>query len=149
MSTDAPRPFQVTLSAVLQIVDLVLGVEGLVVFHRPLVAILIHKSALATQLAFAIPLLLLLGLVCATYLGQNWARITVTALQLLGFLFFVATNASSAYQRAVFLASGSQSVWTVIRLSIAAAAIILLYRPASNRWFSRAPNPDAVAPPKA
>jgi hypothetical protein len=143
MSKDVSRPFHVTLSAVLQLLDLSLSVEGVFVFHRSLVTLLIHRASLSAQLAFAAPLLALLGLIYAVYRGYNRARITVTVLQSLGFLVVAIRMAFSAYRRAVFLASGAESVWMVIRLSIAVAAILLLYTHASNAWFNR---PRACAP---
>jgi Zn-dependent membrane protease YugP len=123
-----------------------LGIQGLFVFHRDLLSI-VQNSRLSVQLAFAAPLLLFLGLIYAVYRGYNWARIIVTAEQAIAFLIAALPIAFSAHSRATFLASGAESAWMVIRLLIAAAAILLLYTARSNLWFKRPRASRAIPPP--
>lgn len=67
--------------------------------------------------------------------GRNWARIVLTVLSVLSIFNAFSASASVTINNQVYQSSSSKALgWVTVVLSL--VAIVLMYLPASNRYFS-------------
>ena len=67
--------------------------------------------------------------------GRNWARIVLTVLSVLSILNAFSSSASVTVNNQVYQSSSSKALgWVTLVLSV--VAIVLMYLPESNRYFS-------------
>ena len=134
MNPASPRPKEVKLAVLLQMIVVISAWLPLLMMHRQSLALLISRSPVMSLMSL-LPTVLIVGIVYAVYSGRNWARILYLGLWLLGLLTAI-VHFALPDEGLSFIGSPMRVLFFAEQTGLSGIALVLLYSRASNIWFS-------------